>query len=100
MADSITGSFNTITGIGSDGIGWRLLGSQPGDPSFSSAATLPINTYYIEYVSTGISEEGIQAGAAILFHYKVAGSVPEPASAGLIVAGGILLRTLARRRKP
>jgi fibronectin-binding autotransporter adhesin len=98
MADSITGTFNQILGVGNDAIGWRSLGSQVGDPAFTTAANLPLNTYHIEYVSAGITEEGIQAGAAILFHYKVAGSVPEPASAGLIVAGGLLLRTLARRR--
>ncbi|MFO1524101.1 MAG: hypothetical protein U1G05_19160, partial [Kiritimatiellia bacterium] len=94
MADSITGTFDNITGIGSDYIGWSAFSG-----SFTGAASLPLNSYYIEYAASGITDEGIQAGAAILFHYKVAGSVPEPASAGLAAAGVLLLRTLARRQR-
>ena len=97
LADNVAGIFNTITGIGNDAIGWHELGSQVGDPTFTTAASLPLNTWHIEYVGSGYSEAGIQAGGAVLFHYKVAGSVPEPASAGLLIAGGLLLRALRRR---
>ncbi|MFO1523218.1 MAG: hypothetical protein U1F77_13635 [Kiritimatiellia bacterium] len=98
MADAITGTFDTISGIGSDFIGWHLLGSEIGDPAFSGAANLPLNTYYLEYATSGITGEGIQAGAALLLHYKVAGSVPEPGSLGLTVAGVILARAMTRRK--
>ena len=97
LADNVTGIFSTITGIGNDAIGWHELGSQVGDPTFTTAANLPMNTWHIEYVGSGYSEAGIQAGGAVLFHYKVAGSVPEPASAGLLIAGALLLRMLRRR---
>ena len=35
---------------------------------------------------------------ADVLHYKVAGSVPEPVSAGLLIAGAVLLRALGRRK--
>ena len=94
-ADTITGTFDNITGIGDDMIGWTgSVGNVPTNP-----ANMALNTYYIEYRASGVSltGEGIQSGAAILFHYKVSGSVPEPASAGLFVLGGLFLRALARR---
>jgi len=74
-----------------------MLGSQMDDPAFTTAAALPLNTWHIQYVGSGYSEAGIQAGGAILFHYKVSGSVPEPGSAGLMVAGALLLRALRPR---
>ncbi|MFO1523561.1 MAG: hypothetical protein U1F77_17420 [Kiritimatiellia bacterium] len=49
--------------------------------------------------NSGVTQEGIQAGAAVLFHCKVAGSVPEPASAGPLVAGVVLMRSLVRRKR-
>ena len=93
-AETITGQFSTHTGITSDGIGWSNLGVTT---SFVDPASLNLNEYIIEY-RTGY---GVASGGdAILLHYKVAGSVPEPASAGLLVAGTMLLRALSRGRKP
>ena len=92
-AETITGQFNTHTGIANDGIGWTSLGVTT---SLIDPANLNPNEYIIEY-RTGY---GVASGGdAILLHYRVAGSVPEPASAGLLVAGTLLLRALSRGRK-
>ena len=96
-ADSITGSFDQISGIGSDVIGWSEYTG-----SFTSAADLPLNTWYVQTLASGY-DDGVGVAATsgvVLFHYKVAGSVPEPASAGLLVAGAIVLRALRRRGRP
>ena len=92
-ADTITGQFGSITGISSDNIGWTGLPTEFNTGRLPS--TLGVNEYVIEYRD---SYGPLAGGAAILFHYHVAGSVPEPASAGLIVAGGLLLRALGRRK--
>ncbi len=55
-----------------------------GDPD-----QLPVDTWYLETTST-----------QVLFHYKVSAAIPEPATAGIMIAGGLLLRTLSRRRAP
>ena len=60
------------------GGGWPLSGD-PGN--------LPVDTWHLEVTPT-----------QILFHYHVSAAIPEPASAGLMIAGAILLRTLSRRR--
>lgn len=82
--------FDSITGISSDAIGWSQQGT--GTDTFISPESLPLNSYYIEYRTSGVL-----SGAAILFHYKVAGSVPEPGTAGLFGVGFLLLRVLRRR---
>ncbi len=92
IADSITGEFDTITGIGPDYIGFSADPGSGGTDTFINPGTLAMNTYYIEYRTSGVL-----SGAAVLFHYKVAGSVPEPGSAGLIIAGASLIRLLRRR---
>ncbi len=106
---TLAGTFNqvggktVIPGIGSDNIGWTQLadivytgGGSPFDPS-----TLNLNEWVIEY-RDGSGGNGFNftqsPGGAVLLHYRVAGSVPEPASAGLLVAGTLLLRALRRRR--
>ena len=53
-----------------------------GDP-----AQLDPDTWYVEYTAN-----------QVLFHYKVSAAIPEPASAGMLIAGGLLLRVLSRRR--
>ncbi len=97
-AGDITGAFaasggkTTIPGISSDAIGWTQLV----DGSITNPATMPLNTWAIEYRdgTGGFTQAG---GDVILLHYKVAGSVPEPGTAGLMIAGGMLLRVLRRR---
>lgn len=54
-----------------------------GDPN-----QLPVDTWYLETTAT-----------QIIFHYKVSAAVPEPASAGIMIAGGLLLRVLSRGRR-
>jgi fibronectin-binding autotransporter adhesin len=98
-ATGFTGVFDSITGIGNDSIGWRAFTpGQNGDLAFTGAIDLPMNTYYIEYATNSPDGAGVLAGPAILFHYKVAGSVPEPSSVGLMIGGAFLLRQLRRRR--
>ncbi len=53
-----------------------------GDPD-----QLPVDTWYLETTPT-----------QILFHYKVSAAIPEPGTAGLLIAGGLLLRLVSRRR--
>ena len=92
MADAITGTFDSINGIGTDAIGFAADPGSGSTDTFFDPASLAMNTYYIEYRTSGVL-----SGAAVLFHYKVAGSVPEPGSAGLLIAGAALIRMLRRR---
>jgi fibronectin-binding autotransporter adhesin len=98
-AGDITGFFaqisgkTVIPGIGQDAIGWTQLPDQVNtglDP-----ASLLVNEWVIEY-RDGVGGFTQSGGDAILLHYKVAGAVPEPASAGLLIVGGILLGALRR----
>lgn len=75
-------------------IGWTQLA----DGSVTNPATMPLNTWAIEYRdgTGGFTQSG---GDVILLHYKVAGSVPEPSTAGILAAGALLLRSLARRKR-
>ncbi|MFO1524196.1 MAG: autotransporter-associated beta strand repeat-containing protein [Kiritimatiellia bacterium] len=93
-ADVITGTFDHFEGVGSDSIGWTQLPTQFNtglDPS-----SLALNQWVLEY-RTGFGP--LAGGDALLLHYKVAGSVPEPAAAGLAVAGALLARSLRRGRR-
>ena len=47
---------------------------------------VPINTYYLEYTAN-----------EYILHYKVEGTVPEPATMGFVVMGMAFLRGLRRR---
>ncbi|MFO1523019.1 MAG: autotransporter-associated beta strand repeat-containing protein [Kiritimatiellia bacterium] len=94
-ANSFTGTFSAITGIVSDSQGFAAApGSGSvvgvlGTSTLNPLTDIPRNTYYLEYeTDTG----------NILFHYRLGASVPEPASAGLLVAGALLLRALGRRK--
>jgi fibronectin-binding autotransporter adhesin len=93
-ATSFSGTFDSFTGVLSDAIGFTAApGSGTvvgvlGVSNLNPLIDIPVNTYYLEYESdTG----------NILFHYRLSASVPEPASAGLMVAGLVLLRALRRR---
>jgi hypothetical protein len=79
---TITGTFDTFLGLANDGRGFSQFTGV-----FSSASALPTNTWYLE-----------QTASAITFHYKVAGTVPEPGTFGLAAIGAYLLRTVRRRR--
>ena len=92
-ADTITEKFDTVTGITSDGIGWTQLATETDSGRLPSS--LNVNEWVLEY-RTGYGP--LSGGDALLLHYRVAGSVPEPASAGLLVAGALLLRALGRRK--
>jgi fibronectin-binding autotransporter adhesin len=98
-AGGISGDYDfaNVLGITSDRIGWTRLADQT--DSYFDPASLALDTYLIEYrTGSGSGFNFVQAGGAILLHYKVSGSVPEPASAGLLVAGALLLRALRRRK--
>ena len=75
-ATSITGTFDTFLGLANDGRGWSQFTG-----AFTTASALDVNTWYLQ-----------QTGTQALFHYKVAGFVPEPGSFGLMLLGGFLLR--------
>ena len=92
-ADTIIGEFNTITGVSSDMIGWTQVATEYDSGRLPS--TLGLNEWMLEY-RTGYGP--LSGGDVLLLHYRVAGSVPEPASAGLLVAGALLLRTHSRRK--
>ena len=86
--------FDAFTGVGTDQIGFTAAPGSGGVVGVLGVSTLnpltdiPVNTYYLEYeTDTG----------NVLFHYRVSASIPEPASAGLCVAGAILLRALKRK---
>ena len=92
-ADTIIGEFDAITGVSSDMIGWTQLPTQTNSGRLPS--TLGLNEWELEY-RTGYGP--LSGGDVLLLHYRVSGSVPEPASAGLLIAGALLLRSLSRRR--
>ena len=86
-----------VLGITSDRIGWTRVADQT--DSYFDPASLALDTYMIEYrTGSGSGFNFVQAGGAILLHYKVSGTVPEPASAGMLIAGALLLRALRRRK--
>jgi hypothetical protein len=79
-ASAISGTFDTFIGLSNDGRGWSAFTGV-----FSGASSLDLNTWYLE-----------TTGTQVLFHYRVAGFVPEPGTFGLMAMGALLLR--ARRR--
>jgi hypothetical protein len=81
-AASITGSLETFVPLTDDGRGFSQFTGV-----FTSASALDVNTWYLE-----------QTGTQLLFHYKVAGFVPEPGTFGLMVLGAGALRYTRRRR--
>ena len=90
------GVFNFFTGVGSDQIGFSAAPGSGGVVGALGVSTLnpltdiPVNTYYLEYeTDTG----------NVLFHYRLSASIPEPGSAGLCLAGAVLLRALKRKYK-
>ena len=93
-AASLSGTFENFTGVYSDYIGFtEAPGSGSvvgvlGTSTLNPLTDIPANTYYLEYESdTG----------NVLFHYRLTATIPEPASAGLIAMGAILLRVMRRR---
>jgi len=91
-----SGFFENFTGVLTDYIGFTaapgsgtVVGTL-GTSTLNPLTDIPANTYYFEQeTDTG----------NILFHYRLTATIPEPASAGLMAAGLILLRVLGRRRK-
>lgn len=61
------------------------------------AKDLPINTWYVQTLASFDDGPGVQDSyAVVLSHYRVAGSVPEPGSADLLLGGVVLLRAMRR----
>ena len=87
-AGQILGTFDLFGQIYDDGLGFTAFTG-----TFSEAASLPMNTYYIEYADTNAD----LAKDTLFFHYRVNGYVPEPATFSLMGGGALLLRHLRRR---
>ena len=90
-----TGTFENFTGIVSDYIGFNAAPGSGnvvgilGMSTLNPLTDIPANTYYLEYETDS---------GNILFHYHLTATIPEPASAGLMVAGLVLMQALRRRR--
>ena len=90
---SFSGTFDSFTGVLSDYIGFTAAPNSGsvvgvlGVSTLNPLTDIPVDTYYLEYeTDTG----------NVLFHYRLSASVPEPASAGLLVVGALFLRALRR----
>ena len=83
VAGTLTGTFDSITGVTTDLIGWNEFTG-----AFTGAEFLPVNSYYFEETANGV-----------IFHYKVEGSVPEPGTVGLLALGLLVLRRVRRLKE-
>ena len=83
LQGSITGTFDTFFGLVDDGRGFSMSTFAV---TTATASTLAVNTWYLEQTASGIT-----------FHYKVAGSVPEPGTFSLSLLGVWIARSLRRR---
>ena len=93
-ANSITGTFDTFSGLTDDGKGWTQLASVVGGVVFDPS-TLNGNEGFIQYADNVVNPLGFAPGTydIIYFHYKVQGAVPEPDTFALIGLSVIGLRT-------
>jgi hypothetical protein len=76
VAGTMSGTFETFVAPINDSKGWMAYTGV-----FTSAASLPMNSWYLEQTASGA-----------FFHYRVQGAVPEPGSFGLLALGGVILR--------
>ena len=81
----LTGTFDNGPTFLQDNIGWSEYTG-----AFSDAASLPKNTYFLEYNT---------ADDVIFLHYKVEGTVPEPGTMGFLLIGGFFIRTIRKFRE-
>ena len=79
----LTGAFDNGPTFLQDNIGWEQYTG-----SFTDAAVLPTNTYFLEYDT---------ADDIVYLHYKVEGTVPEPGTAGLLMFGLLFVRGMLPR---
>ena len=86
VSGTMIGTFDVVTGITDDGRGFAEITS-----GFTSAADLPVDSYYLEQRTSGLNP-------GIYLHYRVSGYVPEPATLLLMSTGVIGLRMLRRRQ--
>jgi autotransporter-associated beta strand protein len=101
-AASITGTFTSFNGLTDDGKGFTQLADVVGGPLIDPA-TLNLNEGVLQYAYGVVDPLGFAAGTydLLYFHYKVAGSVPEPDTFALLalsVLGLRTARTLRQRR--
>ena len=82
-ATTLTGVFETEPTFLQDNIGWNEFTG-----AFTTADALPTNSYFLEYTAD-----------SLILHYKVEGTVPEPGTLGLLVAGVVFLRAARRKQR-
>ena len=81
---TMTGTFDTFVSLLDDSRGFT---QSTFAVTTASANTLALNTWYLEQTATGAT-----------FHYKVAGTVPEPGTFALSLVGILVARSFRRRQ--
>ena len=86
-AGGITSVFDTFVAPLPDAIGFSEYTG-----TFTTAAALPIDTWFLEYTNDGGAEQ-------IIFHYRVSGAVPEPGTVGFLALGLMFIRGMRTRKR-
>ena len=99
-ANAITGTFDTLLGFADDGRGYTQLATQVGG-AVVNPATLNLDEGMFQYATGVVNPLGFTAGTydILYFHYRVAGTVPEPGSFALIAAGLLGMRVARNLRR-
>ena len=87
VTGTLTDEFDTGPTFLQDNIGWSEYTGAWTVGISNAATTLSKNEYFLEYDING----------GITLHYKVEGTVPEPGTLGMLLAGVILIRGMRQR---